>query len=274
VAQVAEAGIDRWLLDELASIASRAAAAILSIGPHEVSRREKSDGSPVTAADEAAEAVILRGLEKLMPTVPVISEEASARGVKTVPGSRFVLVDPLDGTREFLAGLDEYTVNIAVIENGRPAAGVVAAPKLGTVWAGIVGAGAERLILSPGAEAAAASQRTTIHTRKRPPHDAIALISRSHREAETEAYLDRLTPLQRVICGSSLKFCRIAEGAADLYVRMASLSEWDVAAGNALLVAAGGAVRDAEWRPLTYGHASLRLPPFIASGEPVVVSAG
>jgi 3'(2'), 5'-bisphosphate nucleotidase len=259
--------IDRELIDQLASIASLAAAAILSIGPADLARRDKADRSPVTAADEASNRIILDGLRRLLPGVPVISEETAAHDKAAAPGMRFLLVDPLDGTRELLAGEAEYTVNIALIDDGRPVAGVIAAPALGTIWTGLVGRGAERLRLAPGAEPAAARERTAIRARTRPARGAIALLSRFHRDVETDAYLDRLPQMQRVVCGASVKFCRIAEGAADLYVRMSSISEWDAAAGHALVTAAGGTVTMIDGGPLTYGRTGLRLPPFIASGD-------
>jgi 3'(2'), 5'-bisphosphate nucleotidase len=259
--------VDRGLIDELASVASRAAAAILSFGPADLARRDKADRSPVTAADEASDHVILDGLRRLLPGVPVISEETAAQAGAAARGSRFLLVDPLDGTRELLAGEAEYTVNIALIDGGRPVAGVIAAPALGTIWTGLVGQGAERLRLAPGAEPAAARERTAIRTRARPRHGAIALLSRFHRDAETDAYLERLAPMERVVCGSAVKFCRIAEGAADLYVRLSSLSEWDAAAGHALVTAAGGTVTTVDGSPLTYGRAGFRLPAFIVAGD-------
>src|SRR5688572_27471004 len=168
--------IDRRLLDELISVASRAAAAILGVA--DLARRDKPDLSPVTAADEAAETVILPELSRLLPGIPIVSEEASGTMPPAAPGSRFLLVDPLDGTRELIAGEAEYTVNIALIDGGRPVAGVIAAPALGMIWTGLVGQGAERLRLAPGAAPAAARERTAIRTRARPSQGAVALISR------------------------------------------------------------------------------------------------
>ena len=260
--------IDRRLFDELIGLASRAGAAILAAGPPGLSRRDKPDLSPVTAADEASDAVILEGLARLLPGVPVVSEEDARRHAPAAPGGLFVLVDPLDGTRELLAGEREYTVNIALVDGGSPVAGIIAAPALATMWTGIVGAGAERLRLAPGTESAAARERVTIRTRVRPKQGAVALISRFHRDAETDAYLDRMPAVERVVCGSSIKFCRIAEGAADLYARMTSISEWDAAAGHALVVAAGGAMTAFDGGPLPYGRPGFRLPAFIAIGDP------
>ena len=259
--------IDRRLLDGLVSIASQAAAAILAVSPADLARRDKVDQSPVTAADEASEVVILQGLSRLLPGTPVVSEESFARVALPVRTDTFLLVDPLDGTRELIAGMTEYTVNVALIDDGAPVAGVIAAPAFGTIWAGAVGQGAERLALAAGAEPAAARERVAIRTRPRPQRGAIAPISRFHRDAATDACLDRIPGLERVVWGSSIKFCRIAEGAADIYVRLTSLSEWDVAAGHALVVAAGGAMTALDGAPLRYGSADLRLPSFVASGD-------
>ncbi len=254
------------LIGELASIASRAGAAILAVGTH-LKQREKADQSPVTAADDAAEAVILEGLHRLLPGVPVVSEESFPRLAPAALGSLFLLVDPLDGTRELIAGEAEYAVNLAIVDQGLPIAGVIAAPALGAVWTGALGVGAERLRLEPGAPAASARERTAIRTRARPGRGAVALVSRFHREAATDAYLDRYAGIERVVVGAAIKFCRLAEGTADLYVRTNSISEWDVAAGHALVVAAGGAMTGLDGAPLAYGRAGFRVLPFIASGD-------
>jgi 3'(2'), 5'-bisphosphate nucleotidase len=257
------------MLDELTAIASRAAGAIISAKATGLQPRTKPNHSPVTAADEAAEEIVIGGLSRLIPDVAIISEEASARQPRDVSSGRFFLVDPLDGTHELLAGEDEYTVNIALIEHGHSIAGVVAAPALGVIWRGLVGHGAERLRLAPGAPLDRATERKTIRTRRMPLDAPVAVTSRFHPEPETGAYLDAIPGVRRVTCGSSLKFCRIAEGTADLYPRLAALSEWDVAAGHALVTAAGGAVTTINGGPLTYrGRPNFRLPPFVAWGEP------
>lgn len=257
----------RELLDGFTQIASQAAAAILAIPRTGLNSRDKSDRSPVTAADHASEAAILKGLALLLPDVTVIAEESADRSQALRAGGRFLLVDPLDGTREFLAGLDEYTVNIALVEDGAPVLGVIGAPARGLIWRGGSGHGAERLALAPGAELAAARNRAAIRTRKRPAAGARVLLSRSHVEPETLAYVERLDRPERVSCGSSLKYCLIAEGSADLCPRYASLSEWDVAAGHALLLAAGGDIVNTGGAPLSYGNPGFRLPPFIAFGD-------
>jgi 3'(2'), 5'-bisphosphate nucleotidase len=255
----------RELLDGFTRIASRAAAAILAIPRADINPSTKADHSPVTAADHASEAAILEGLAAILPDFPVISEESAN---KVAPAGHFLLVDPLDGTREFIAGLDEYTVNIALIEDAVPVAGVISAPARGLLWRGCAGLGAERLALSAGADIEAARARVAIHTRARAATGPRVLLSRSHPEAATLAYLDRLDRPERVPCGSSLKFCLIAEGSADLCPRYARLSEWDVAAGHALLLAAGGGIVSTGGAPLRYGNDDFRLPPFIAFGDP------
>ena len=198
---------------ELTAIVSRAAAVILALDPTKVGRRAKPDGSPVSAADEAAEAVIIEGLSRVLPGLPVVSEEAVAREQPSELGRSFALVDPLDGTREFLAGSDEFTVNVAIVVDARPRLGIIAAPALGLIWRGVVSAGAERLRLSPGSRLDEVGEIASIRTRRRPADGLAAMISRSHFDAGTAAFLDGLPITSRVACGSSLKFCRIAEGA-------------------------------------------------------------
>jgi 3'(2'), 5'-bisphosphate nucleotidase len=257
------------LLDGLTEIASRAGAAILAIDAGNLARREKADQSPVTAADEAAEAVILAGLRDLLPGTAVISEEA---GGSTEIGDSFVLVDPLDGTREFLAGRDEFTVNIGLIRHARPVLGVVAAPALGLIWRGVMGQGAERLRLAVGQSVASATERTAVRTRPFPEHP-VAAVSRSHLDPASESFLAQWQQVRRISCGSALKFCRLAEGAADLYPRLAPTMAWDVAAGHAVLAAAGGTVTDVAGRLLAYGGTGFRIASFVAWGDPRAVTA-
>jgi 3'(2'), 5'-bisphosphate nucleotidase len=266
----------RDLLDDLTLIASRAAAVILAVPSPDLNQREKKDKSPVTAADEASEATILEGLARLRPGIPIVSEELAERHASGVPGQRFFMVDPLDGTREFLASRDEFTVNIALIDGGVPVAGVIAAPARGLIWRGQFPGGqakgqAERLALAPGAGLDSIRGRTAIHTRKRPSHGPHVLLSRSHLDAATTAYVDRLPHPERIVSGSAIKFCLLAEGAADLYPRLAPTSEWDVAAGHALLLAAGGNVVLPDGTALRYGRKDYRIPAFIAVGDPSAV---
>jgi 3'(2'), 5'-bisphosphate nucleotidase len=251
------------LIEDLTAIAARAATAIRQCGAG--SLRHKVDGSPVTAADQAAEAVILQDLERLAPGIPIVSEEHAAQGhARASQSATYFLVDPLDGTREFIAGRDEFTVNIALINLGTPLMGIIAAPAADLVWRGIVGGGgAERMTLSDQ------SGRTAIRTRPRPAHPVI-MISRSHLDAGTKAYLAGVAHASSVTCGSSIKFCRVAEGSADLYPRLAPTHDWDVAAGHAIVVAAGGDVRSADGSQPLYGTPKRLIPDFIARGDPRV----
>ena len=259
--------VDGPLLDELTTIVSAAAAAILQVRAGSIEARTKPDQSPVTAADHAAEALILDRLCRVLPGVAVVSEEAAA---PPALADTFMLVDPLDGTREFIAGSDEFTVNLAIVTAGRPVLGIVAAPALGLLWRGAERGPAERLRLAPGVPASAAQERRPIRSRPWPDAGLIAAVSRSHRDARTQALLARLAITEEIVSGSAIKFCRVAEGAADLYPRLAPTCEWDVAAGHAVLAAAGGAVTTPEGAPLRYGQIAenFRIPAFIAWGDP------
>jgi len=262
------------LMDELTALVSEAAAVIQRIGPEAAARRTKADRTPVCDADEAAEAVLLDGLARIMPGVPVVSEEACARGVRPRPGTRFFLVDPLDGTREFLAGLDEFTVNVALVADGVPELGIIAAPAQGRIWRGAAGRGGERLDLAPGAVPAAARNLTPLRPRRRPANGLVAAVSRSHLDPRTAAFAANLRVAEQMVCGSSLKFCRLAEGVADVYPRLAPTSEWDIAAGHALLTASGGAISAPDGAPLAYGRADedFRVPGFVAWADPAAAT--
>jgi len=253
------------LRDELTTLVARAAAAILAIAPAALALRTKADQSPVTAADEAAQAVIMDGLARLMPGVPVVAEEEAVR--PEALSSPFVLVDPLDGTREFIAGRREFTVNIALIADQRPVIGVVAGPALGRIWRGCVGAGAERLTFVPGTPPTAA-EPTAIRVRPAPANGLVAALSRSHFDPQTEGFLGRLPIVQRTNFGSSAKFCLIAEGSADVYPRLSPTCEWDIAAGHAVLTAAGGTVLTPDGRPISFGQLpDFQVPRFVAWGD-------
>jgi 3'(2'), 5'-bisphosphate nucleotidase len=252
------------LLDTLTAISVRAALVILDeAGKGGVQR--KADGSPVTTADLASEAAIREGLERLAPTLPIVSEEQATAPQPLAQDAAYFLVDPLDGTREFIGGYNEYAVNIALMEGGAPLLGVIAAPALGLVWRGIVGRGAERVAFA--ADGACAPPEP-IHARSRPPDELSVLVSRSHLDPRTQAYLDSLPKARTVGCGSAVKFCRIADGSADLYPRLAPTHDWDIAAGHALVEAAGGRVLAPDGTPLAYGTAERLIPGFIASADP------
>jgi 3'(2'), 5'-bisphosphate nucleotidase len=246
----------------LTAIIVRAALTIRAqLGKDDVHR--KADGSPVTAADLAAEEVIGAALDRLEPKLPVISEERAKRAKPPAQGSYF-LVDPLDGTREFIKRLDEYVINIALMTGHAPVLGLIAAPALGLIWRGVSGGGAERLAFSVDGTISAT---TAIRTRPQPEQEMTVLVSRSHLDPRTQAYLDGLPQKKRTIaCGSALKFCRIAEGSADLYPRLAPTHDWDIAAGQAIVLAAGGSMCAPDGSPLHYGTGDLRIPCFIAAG--------
>jgi 3'(2'), 5'-bisphosphate nucleotidase len=253
------------LLDDLTAIVASACALISTISPAAVIKRIKPDQSPVTAADEASEAAILKGVSRLLPGLRVVSEESADTAQLAGLSGSFLIIDPLDGTREFLDGRDEFTVNLAIITHGVPIAGIIAAPRRGRVWRGVAGEKAERLRLLPGG----ADQAETIRTRNWPGPGAIAAVSRSHFDSATDAFLASLGSIARNASGSAIKFCQVAEGTADVYPRLAITCEWDVAAGHAIVAAAGGVVESPQGAPLTYGRAreNFRVPAFIAWGD-------
>jgi len=255
----------RRLLEPLTDLVVRASAAILDIT--RIIATDKPDGSPVTEADLAADAIIVDGLRALLPDVPVVSEERVDRTTGPYQAS-FFIVDPLDGTREFIAGHSDYTVNIALVTAARPVLGVIGAPALGLLWRGVTGFGAERMSLSSDASARNAS-RTSIRTRALPAEQWIAAISRSHLDGRTDAFIKQRGNATRMPVGSALKFCRVAEGSADVYPRLSAISEWDIAAGHAIVEAAGGIVVDGSGQQLRFGErkGNFAVPEFIAWGD-------
>ena len=221
----------------------------------------KADGSPVTAADRDAEALVLGHLAQLTPDIPVVAEEQAALGNGVaVDGSRFWLVDPLDGTREFLNRNGEFTVNIALIDGGVPVLGAIHAPALGITYVGGDGIGAMKTTGAEGPQAISA---------RLPPADGLAVVSsRSHgNRGDIDAYLAGLSVISDQQIGSSLKFCLLAAGEADIYPRLGPTMEWDVAAGHAVLRAAGGRVDTIDGDPMTYGKPGFRNPFFVAYGR-------
>jgi len=256
------------IADIFAEIVLEAAVAVMVVYAGDSRTRRKSDGSPVTDADEAAEAIILRRLAMLLPNLPVLAEEAAARGEKMVAGHAFILVDPVDGTREFLRHNGEFTVNIGLIVDAEPRAGVVYAPAMGKLWIG--GATASTCEVAPGAVLPPLEKRRVIHARPAPEQGLTALVSRSNADPATEAFLAKLPVKEQRSAGSSLKFCVVAEGRADVYPRFGQTMEWDTAAGDAVLRAAGGIVVDRAGLLLRYGkaEAQFRNGPFVAWGDP------
>jgi 3'(2'), 5'-bisphosphate nucleotidase len=257
------------LMEPLTELVVRAGAAVLAVNRLAMRVEGKTDGSPVTEADLAADRIIGDGLARLAPGVPALSEERADRAEPPYEGS-FFLIDPLDGTKEFVAGRTEFTVNLALVTNGTPILGVVGAPALGLVWRGLVGRGAERLVAGEGTMRA-----KPIHTRPfpRPGNPWIAAVSRSHGDARTEAFIDERPGAVRERLGSAVKFARVAEGAVDIYPRLAPTCEWDVAAGHAIVTAAGGRITDPKGADLQFGKGTAKdfiIPGFIAWGDPSV----
>ena len=253
-------------LTRLMNIAQLAAGEIMNVYASDFAVASKADLSPVTEADALAEKVILAELMRNWPDIPVLAEESAAEGVVPVLGNRFFLVDPLDGTKEFLSRNGEFTVNIALIENGRPVEGVVYAPATGQMFWGKLGFGAGFAVVSVS-EPIDAVKWTAIHVRKASADGLVVLASRSHMDDATANYLKSCKVKKLASAGSSLKFCLVAKGEADLYPRFGRTMEWDTAAGQAVLEAAGGKVCLLDLTPLTYGKVSRGFdnPAFIAS---------
>jgi 3''(2''),5''-bisphosphate nucleotidase, bacterial len=253
---------DARLLSDVVLLARRAGDAILSVYGQQFEVTNKADQSPLTLADTQSHEIIVQGLRALTPDVPVLSEEAS-----DIPYSerrqwrRYWLVDPLDGTKEFVSRNGEFTVNIALVDGHDPVVGVVHVPVSDTTYTGARGAGATRQI---GREPA-----VPIHTTVPAPTPLRIVGSRSHRDAILDRYLPRLEPYQLVAVGSSIKFCLVAEGSADFYPRFGPTSEWDTAAAQAVVEAAGGRVIQTDGQPLHYNaKAELLNPHFLVSGDP------
>lgn len=255
------------LIEPLTALVAKAGAAILAVDRHAMTIQGKTDGSPVTEADLAADRIIGDALAQLLPGVPALSEERVQLARPPYRGS-FFLVDPLDGTKEYVAGRDEFTINIALVTNGVPLLGIVAAPALKLVWRGLVGRGADRLRVDEGGAASV----EPIHTRPMPARGKpwIATVSRSHGDRRTEDFIGRRPGAVLLKAGSAVKFGRLAEGAADIYPRLAPTSEWDIAAGHAVVTAAGGKVTDADGAALRFGQgrSDFIVPAFIAWGDP------
>ncbi len=252
----------------MAAAALEAGAAILRLQGEGLAVTRKADRSPVTAADRAAETIILRHLLQAFPDTAVVAEEEMAAGNAPRIGNRFFLVDPLDGTQEFIRASPDFTVNIALVDAGRAVLGVVYAPAHRWLFAGDVAAGtAWRATVS---EDGGAGAWQAIRARQAPDSGFTVLASRSHRAPATDAWLKQFDAdrgIERIVAvGSSLKFCLLAAGKADLYPRFGPTMEWDTAAGHAVLAAAGGRVTTPAGAPLLYSKPDFRNGPFIARG--------
>ena len=254
------------LIEPLTDIVIQAGATILAVNRSTMKVDGKTDGSPVTEADLAADSIIAAGLARLVPNIPSLSEERAQQATLPYRDS-FFLIDPLDGTKEFVAGRNEFTVNLALITDGIPLLGIVSAPALGLIWRGIVGRGAERLTLGEGKP-----RIEPIRTRPCPPlgEPWTAAVSRLHGDARTEAFIAGRPHAVRSELGSAVKFGRVAEGVVDIYPRLSPTSEWDVAAGHALVTAAGGRITDSNGAALLFGggRKDFIVPEFIAWGDP------
>ena len=246
----------RRLADELSIAAREAGEAILTIVRRGFEIESKQDTSPVTEADRAAELIILAALAGAAPGVPVIAEEEAAAGRIPAHGETYFLVDPLDGTKEFIRGGDDYTVNIGLIEDGAPKLGIVYSPARDTLHGGVVG---------DGAWMEGRGGRSDIRTRPRGER-LVAVASKSHFTQNTADYLEAAVGIcEHLSIGSSLKFCVVAEGLADIYPRLSPTSEWDTAAGHAVLLAAGGRVDGLEGNALGYGKTAFLNRAFVAT---------
>ncbi|MBT5458011.1 MAG: 3'(2'),5'-bisphosphate nucleotidase CysQ [Rhodospirillaceae bacterium] len=259
-ASLTDQDISRYL-DLITPLAEQAGAEIMTYYKGDMDVRTKSDSSPVTAADEAAEKIIIAGLHEIAPHIPVVAEEAMAGGATPdVSGGLFWLVDPLDGTKEFVSHRDEFTVNIALVEDGVPILGVVTAPALDVVY---TGAGPGTAMMRRGDGTA-----EPISARKQPASGAVVTASRSHSDMKKiQELMNQQSINDLKISGSSVKFCLVAEGVADIYPRYGPTREWDTAAGHAVLLAAGGSVRTLDGEEMLYGKAHFLNTEFIARGR-------
>ena len=248
------------LTTAITDIAIEAGHIILEIYNRDFDVNTKDDSSPVTEADVAAEAIILKGLAALTPDIPVLAEESVDAGrIPDLSGGIFWLVDPLDGTKEFIHKRGEFTVNIALIENGKPTAGVIHIPATNTTY--YASGPGEAWIVEPDTDP------RRIQARYAPENGLTVVASRSHRTPETDDYIAKFNVADLISAGSSLKLCLVAEGKADLYPRLGRTMEWDIGAGQAILEAAGGCVETLDGATLGYGKDGHDNPYFVAKGK-------
>jgi 3'(2'), 5'-bisphosphate nucleotidase len=259
----------RFLAESLLPVALAAARVQMSYFGTGVRAATKADNSPVTVADQESEAIILEGLARVAPGVAVVSEEAAAAGHVPAVGTTFFLVDPLDGTKPFLRHEPHFTINIALIEDGIPAFGLLYAPAIDDFYVTVGPRQACAAWLAPASEVGTldACALQPLHTRVPDPNALSALVSQSHMDKATERFLSRYSVPARRAVSSSLKFGLMARGEADLYPRGGPTSEWDTAAGHAVLAAAGGTVTTLDGDPLLYGKPRFRNPGFVAWGR-------
>ena len=252
---------------ELARIALDAGQVIMDIYESDFDVSRKDDSSPVTQADQRAEDLILAGLKAADPDLAVVAEESASDGNIPDHGTRFALVDPLDGTKEFINKNGEFTVNIAIIEHGRPVMGVVYAPAKNRLFVAESRTSAWQAEAAPGVPVP--SERTPMKIRPAPEAGLTAIASKSHRSPETDAFLEKHNIAEIIGAGSSLKFCLVAAGEADIYPRIGRTMEWDTAAGQAVVEAAGGCVLTEDGAPLLYGKRERGYdnPHFIVYGD-------
>ncbi len=258
--------VDARLLEEIVRIARAAGEEGLDVYSREFEVQSKGDGSPVTEADERGQALIVARLASVAPGVPIVAEEDDERGSEA-GSDRFWLVDPLDGTKEFISRNGEFTINIALVEDGSPVLGVVLAPAIDRLFAGAVGV---------GAYVEDSDGKRSLAVRQVPSEGLTIVSSRSHGDPEALARFTADRPVAASInAGSSLKFCLVAAGEADLYPRFGRTMEWDIAAGDAVLRVAGGIVTDLDGQVMRYGKPGFENPHFVAWGQaPAQVSGG
>ena len=248
-------------VEAITKIAREAGEKILTIYDQDFDVKTKNDASPVTEADVEAEKIILKGLQELAPEIPVLAEESEAAGkVPDLSGGIFWLVDPLDGTKEFIHKRGEFTVNIALVEQGRPTMGVIYVPAKNKTY---FAEGPGKAWCQDGE-----NEPQPIAARNAPAEGLTVVASRSHRTPETDDYIAKFKVAELISAGSSLKLCLLAEGKADLYPRFGRTMEWDIGAGQAILEAAGGTVKTLDGAPLTYGKDGHDNPFFVAKGRP------